>query len=151
MLSEIYHVGLTVSDLAESLHFYRDILGLSYIGSLTMTGPETDRLFGRPGCRAEVAYLAGKDALSSPPVELISFPGQDVRPKKADLFSVSVSEVCFRTSDLWGEYERLKKQGVEFLSEPQPFDFTADGFGKSLAVYLRDPDGIILELMQPLP
>ena len=39
---------------------------------------------------------------------------------------------------------------VECLSEPQYFDFRADGFGESRAFYFRDPDGIILEMMQPL-
>ena len=32
----------------------------------------------------------------------------------------------------------------------QYFDFRADGFGESRAFYFRDPDGIILEMMQPL-
>ena len=34
--------------------------------------------------------------------------------------------------------------------EPQFFDFTSDGFGKSKAVYFKDNDGIILELMEYL-
>ena len=36
------------------------------------------------------------------------------------------------------------------LSEPQYFDFRANEFGESRAFYFRDPDGIILEMMQPL-
>jgi glyoxylase I family protein len=39
---------------------------------------------------------------------------------------------------------------VECLSEPQYFDFRANEFGESRAFYFRDPDGIILEMMQPL-
>ena len=43
-----------------------------------------------------------------------------------------------------------EKAGVDPFSELQTFDFTCNGFGKSRAVYLCDPDGIILELSQPL-
>ncbi len=34
--------------------------------------------------------------------------------------------------------------------EPQLFDFTKYGFGKSKALYFKDPDGIILELMEKI-
>ena len=36
------------------------------------------------------------------------------------------------------------------VAKPQYFDFRADGFWESRAFYFRDPDGIILEMMQPL-
>ena len=149
MISNILHVGLTVSDLDRSIAFYRDVLGLTYQGALTMEGPATEALFARPNCRARVAYLNGSDVLEFPPVELIQFTSEQAVAQKADLFQTSISELCFHTEDLWAEYRRLKSLGVVFLSEPQAFDFTADGFGKSLAVYFKDPDGIILELMEP--
>ena len=46
------------------------------------------------------------------------------------------------------EYKRLKELGVKFISEPQYFDLTAQGFGKSKAVYFYEPDNIILELIE---
>ncbi len=150
MISSILHVGVTVSDLDRSIGFYRDILGLTFKGELTMEKETTEKLFGRPGCRARVAYLNGSSHLEVPPVELIQFTSETAAAKKSDLFSTSISEICFLTDDLWREYRRLCALGVEFLSEPQDFDFTAAGFGKSRAVYFRDPDGIILELMEAL-
>ncbi len=150
MITSILHVGLTVTDLDRSIEFYRDILGLTFQGELTMEGDATEKLFGKPGCRARVAYLNGSDQLQVPPVELIQFTSVSAASKQSDLFSTSISEICFLTDDLWREYHRLCGLGVEFLSEPQDFDFTADGFGKSRAVYFKDPDGIILELMEAL-
>lgn len=47
-------------------------------------------------------------------------------------------------------YKTFIENHVDCLSEPQYFDFRADGFGESRAFYFRDPDGIILEMMQPL-
>ena len=148
MISDIMHVGLTVSDLDRSVAFYRDVMGFSYLGELQMTGPETHAMFAKPGCSARVAYLKGGPALSGPPVELIQFTTHQPEKQATELFRTSVSEICFETDDIRGEYRRLKDLGVEFLSEPQTFDFTDAGFGRSMAVYLRDPDGIILELME---
>ena len=150
MIGRIYHVGLTVSDLDRSVAFYRDTLGLAYIGEIRMDGEETDALFGRKNCRARVAYLNGADREDMPPVELIEFvsPGSEKRP--ADLFTTSVSELCFYTDDIDAAYEKLRRHHVECLSGPRNFDFTDAGFGKSRAFYFRDPDGIILEMMQPL-
>lgn len=150
MLKGIIHVGLTVTDLERSVAFYRDILGLTYLGEMEMEGPETERLFQQKDCKARVAYLNGSPELAAPPVELIQFVGQEPERQAGNLFRTSISELCFAVEDIDREYLRLKDLGVEFLSEPQTFDSTEYGFGKSRAVYLRDPDGIVLELLQPL-
>ena len=150
MTGRIYHVGLTVTDLDRSVRFYRDVLGLRFLGELLMEGPETEALFRKKGCRARVAYLEGSGDAGRPPVELIQFLGGETAKRPADLFTTSVSELCFETDDIETLYRRLREQGTECLSEPQDFDFTASGFGKSRAFYFRDPDGIILEAMQPL-
>lgn len=150
MLKGIIHVGLTVTDLERSVAFYRDILGLTYLGEMEMEGLETERLFQQKDCKARVAYLNGSPELAAPPVELIQFVGQEPERQAGNLFRTSISELCFAVEDIDREYLRLKDLGVEFLSEPQTFDSTEYGFGKSRAVYLRDPDGIILELLQTL-
>jgi len=86
----------------------------------------------------------------APPVELIQFVNNEVKKVPSDLFTTSISEVCFYTDDIDSAYKHLVDNNVECLSEPQYFDFRADGFGESRAFYFRDPDGIILEMMQPL-
>lgn len=150
MLNEVMHIGVTVSDMDKSIAFYRDVLGLNFEGEIRMEGKETDLLFGRKNCTARVAYLNGSDHVMAPPVELIQFVGSDTQRIPSDLFRTSISEICFKVDDIDTVYEHLVKCGVECLSEPQFFDFTASGFGKSKAIYFRDPDGVILELMQPI-
>ena len=150
MVGRIYHVGLTVSDLERSIAFYRDVLGLEFQGEIFMEGEETDKMFRRVNCKARVAYLNGSKAVEAPPVELIQFVNNEVKKVPSDLFTTSISEVCFYTDDIDSAYKHLVDNNVECLSEPQCFDFRADGFGESRAFYFRDPDGIILEMMQPL-
>lgn len=150
MIGRIYHVGLTVSDLDKSLNFYRDILGLEYQGEILMVGEETDKLFNRKNCQARIAYLNGSKNIETPPIELIQFIGHKINKVQADFFTTSISEVCFYTDDIDLVYKHLVKNNVECFSKPQFFDFTSHGFGKSKAFYFKDPDGIILEMMQPL-
>ena len=51
--------------------------------------------------------------------------------------------MAFVVGDIQSAYEELTADGVEFLSEPN-----TDLYGEQW-VYLRDPDGITVELMQP--
>ena len=150
MVGRIYHVGLTVSDLDKSIAFYRDILGLKYQGEIMMVGEGTDKMFQKKNCKARVAYLNGSENIETPPVELIQFVDSEIHKEQSDLFMTSISAVCFYTDDIDSVYRTLIENHVECLSEPQYFDFRADGFGESRAFYFRDPDGIILEMMQPL-
>ncbi|RHD18480.1 VOC family protein [Eubacterium ventriosum] len=150
MVGRIYHVGLTVSDLDKSIAFYRDILGLKFQGEIMMVGEETDKMFQKKNCKARVAYLNGSENIETPPIELIQFVEEDVNKVKSDLFTTSISEVCFYTDDIEIVYNGLIEKHVECLSEPQYFDFSSQGFGKSKAFYFKDTDGIILEMMQPL-
>lgn len=148
MIKEVIHIGLTVSNIEKSIEFYRDILGLNYKGQMLMEGKETDLLFGIKNCKAKVAYLNGSDNIFSPPIELIEFISPAIKKEKRTLFETSISEICFKVDNIEKTYKNLKLKGVEFLSEPQFFDSTKYNLGKSKAVYFKDIDGIILELLE---
>jgi len=150
MLKEVIHIGLTVKNMDKAIDFYKNILGLTYQGEMIMEGKETDILFGRNNCKVRVAYLNGSNLLNTPTIELIQFVLDVCEERPSDLHTTSISEVCFKVDDIDMVYTRLKSKGVEFISNPQFFDLTSQGFGKSKAVYFKDPDGIILELLEPI-
>ncbi|MEI0565963.1 VOC family protein [Brachyspira pulli] len=148
MLKEIMHVGITVTNIENSIKFYRDILGLTLKGQAIMEGKETDALFAMNNCKVKIAYLNGSDNIISPPIELLEFVNNETIKDKPQLNKISISEICFRVDNIEKVYKHLIDNNVECLSEPQEFDFTAYGFSKSKALYFKDPDGIILELME---
>ena len=148
MLKEVIHIGLTVSNMDVSIDFYHNVLGLHYEGMVIMEGNETDILFNKKDCKVQLAYLNGGSVVSSPPIELVQFLSEDCDKCSSRLTRTSISEVCFRVDDIDASYQVLSAKGVVFLSPPQFFDFYKQGFGKSKAVYFKDPDGIILELLQ---
>ena len=148
MINEVVHIGLTVSDMDQSIKFYRDVLGLKFLGELVMEGPETDELFNLKDAKARVAYLNGSEHIMAPSIELIQFINGNTEKEQMSLFRTCISEICFKTDDIETVYKHLINNGVQCLSKPQNFDFTKDGFSKSKAIYFKDPDGIILELME---
>lgn len=150
MLKNVCHIGLTISNLNNSIKFYRDTLGLNYLGKMTMSGENTEILFNLNNCFAKIAYLKCNEQISGPSIELIEFVNPKAAKVKPSLNSISISEVCFQVPDIDAAYETLIQKGVEFISPPQYFDFTPDGFSKSKAVYFKDPDGIVLELLEEL-
>lgn len=150
MIKEIAHVGITVSDMDKSISFYKDILGLDFKGELLMQGEETDLLFAMKNCKVRVAYLNGSEHIMAPPIELIQFLNDTTVENNCDLRKISISEICFNVKNIDKIYENLIENNVECLSKPQNFDFTKYGFGKSKALYFKDPDGIILELMESI-
>ena len=109
MVEKVYHIGLTVSDLDNSIAFYRDILGLEFQGEILMVGNETDRMFCRSNCKVRVAYLNGSKAVDAPPIELIQFIDSDISKVQSDLFKTSISEICFYTDDIDSVYKKLKE------------------------------------------
>lgn len=150
MISNILHIGLTITNMEQSIKFYKDILGLKFIGEIFMESKETDILFARENCKAHISYLNGSDDIISPPIELIQFVNDDAEQDICSLHKTSISEVCFKVDNIDTMYRHLLDNNVKCLSSPQLFDFTKYGFGKSKALYFKDPDGIILELIEEL-
>lgn len=151
MLGKIAHVGITVSNMDNAINFYGEILGLKLTGSMIMEGANVEILTGIKNAKLKVVYFNSSDDLQAPPIELLQFIDCDTCSKPYDrLSNVGISEVCFLVEDIDKTYKQLKEKGVKFLSSPQFFDLTSQNFGMSKAVYFKDTDGTVLELIQPI-
>jgi lactoylglutathione lyase len=146
-IGRVHHVGLTVRNLERSVGFYRDLLGCSVVMQQEKTGGYLAEIVGYPGASVKMAHLR------APSGELIIelFEYVDPRSIDADLEPAKVgnAHVCFLLPDLDAVHERLAGHDVVFLSPPVTIDTGVNAGGKGL--YLRDPDGITLELFEPAP
>ena len=141
MIKGLEHTALSVADLDRSIAFYRDVLGLKVI-RIIECGPEirlgdVTNMFE---CRARIAHL------QSGPNMLELFEYQQPRGKKipqdhkqADWGLIHLG---FISTDVCGDYQRLKDHGVRFFSEP--VEFRPDVW----IVYFYGPDGEVCELRQ---
>jgi len=141
----IHHTCYTVSDLDRSVSFYRDVLGCEVLATQEKQGGYLAAIVGYPDAHVRMAHLC---APGGHVIELFQYLAPagtraDVAPP-----NVGASHLCFLVEDLPALYERLRESGVEsFVSPPVEVDTGINTGG--YALYLRDPDGIAVELFQP--
>jgi catechol 2,3-dioxygenase-like lactoylglutathione lyase family enzyme len=144
-LTGVHHTSFTVADLDRSVAFFRDRLGLEMLYLREVRADYFAQIVGLPGCvvRAALLRLPG----SSHHVELFQYlqpAGQVHRSRPCDPGSCHLS---FLVDDLPALHARLRAEGVEFVSEPVLI--TAGPNRGGYGVYLKDPNGILIEFFQP--
>jgi catechol 2,3-dioxygenase-like lactoylglutathione lyase family enzyme len=143
----IHHTGYTVADLDRSLRFYRDLLGLEVLATQEKQGGYIGAIVGHADAHVRMAHLRVPG--DGHVVELFQYlaPAGE-RPAAIDPPDVGTSHLCFVVDDLPALYERLREAGVDsFVSPPVEVDTGINRGG--WALYVRDPDGIPVELFQP--
>lgn len=144
-VAALHHTGLTVSNLERSLAFYRDLLGCEVIATQEKSGGYLAAIVGYPDAHVRMAHL--RASASDHILELFEYvtpaPGRpEIEPR-----NIGSAHVSFVVSGLWGVYERLLAAGVSsFVSPPVDVDTGVNAGGRAL--YLRDPDRIIVELFE---
>jgi catechol 2,3-dioxygenase-like lactoylglutathione lyase family enzyme len=141
----LHHTGYTVSDLDRSVAFYSDLLGCEVVATQEKAGGYLAAIVGYPDAHVRMAHLRvpGDEHV----IELFEYRSPagaraDVEPR-----NVGASHLCFIVTDLRALYDALLERGVTFVSPPVEVDTGINRGG--LALYLRDPDGITVELFQP--
>ena len=126
------HVAVSVSNLNRSIEFYQRNFGLSCERIIEMPkGRGKFALLKKHGFTIEMFQLS--DALPLP---------DDRKAFESDLRTIGVKHFAIRVQDILGAYEFLKKNAVEFSSEPV---VGGRGFRR---FFLRDPDGIQIEITE---
>lgn len=146
MIRHVVHVNINVSDIARSVEFY-ERLGFRVMHVLA-DEPADDAgalmHFGGRTTRGAVMSL-GDEPLTSTKIELIEPVDPPAEPQgELPQNRVGFSRLALRTKNLIPFYEKLKAEGVEFLSEPIEIDVV----GAKRYVLFRDPDGTLLELIE---
>jgi catechol 2,3-dioxygenase-like lactoylglutathione lyase family enzyme len=138
-------VGLTVRDLDASLRFYRDLLELELeFRRDHVSKPYAQSVVGLPGARWSAALLRAPDGGA---VELIEYHSPPGVPRVSTPNDAGTVHVAFEVAAIERISRRLEAAGVPFFSEPQE---APGGSSKGMKfVYCRDPDGVIVELLQP--
>ena len=77
------------------------------------------------------------------------FAPEGAHPSRIEPRYVGTAHLCFVVDDLPAVYEQLRSAGVDtFVSPPASVVDTGINTG-GYGVYLRDPDGIVVEIFQP--
>ena len=138
-------IALSVSDLRRSQRWYRDVIGLEPGGGTNLfAGPLSSMVQGVPRAASTCWWLVDRQDLFQ--VELFEFRSPLVRPLPPDWrpCDVGYTTVSFWVDDLDAVVERARGAGSEPLTEPV-------GEPGERRVCLRDPDGVLVELMEDDP
>lgn len=144
-MPQLLHAGLTVRDLDRSLAFYRDLLGMEVVMEQEKQGGYLAAIVGYADAHVRMAHLAfpGDGAR----IELFQYLTPAPRGDAGEPRDVGITHVCLAVADVHALVTRLDDAGVELYSRPVLVDTGANAGG--WGVYLRDPDGITVELFQP--
>jgi lactoylglutathione lyase len=138
------HVGFQVSDIERSRAYYRDVIGLTEIERLTRDEPYLSQVTGYRGVRLEIALLA--EPVTGTILELVEYPEGLGRPIDPATANPGTGHVCFIVDDVDAIHARAIAAGHGSVNPP--VTPTAGRWVGGRSVYLLDPDGIRVELVQ---
>jgi len=138
------HTGITVSDLERSLKFWRDVLGFELSHTTHQTCELAQAITGVEGAEIKLAVLKTPGGHK---VELLEYLAPADR-KRADIRPCDVGSVhvALLVRDLDAALERIAASDWRAAGKPQMLQ-SGPNAGKRV-VYVRDPDGTTIELMQ---
>jgi catechol 2,3-dioxygenase-like lactoylglutathione lyase family enzyme len=150
MLTGVWHFSFTVSDIDQSIAFYRDILGLELVHTQEQSNPYTRKLVGYPDAHLRVAMFKTPASICSPSnhvLELVEYVAPDGIKLDTGTCNVGSAHMAFVVDDIFATYEAWRHQGVRFRSDPVAIESGMNEGGHT--VYFLDPDDITLEIIQP--
>ncbi|HEX7292903.1 MAG TPA: VOC family protein [Solirubrobacterales bacterium] len=137
------HVGIVVKDLAAATEFFVE-LGLEVQGEGQVEGASVDRTVGLEGVRSELVMLQTPDGQRR--IELAKFhsppsPGGD---PQAPANKPGIRHLAFVVEDIDALVAGLQARGAELVGELVRYE---DIYR---LCYVRGPEGIIVELAEPI-
>jgi catechol 2,3-dioxygenase-like lactoylglutathione lyase family enzyme len=140
------HTGITVANLDRSLAFWRDVLGFELSHRANQTGDLAREITGVPGAEISIAVLKAPGHK----IELLEYHAPSDR-KRASLRPCDVGSVhvALTVDNLDAVLSTIAASGWKAAGKPQTLK-SGPNAGKRV-IYVRDPDGTTIELMQPPP
>jgi len=147
----VNHLALVCKDMARTVEFYRDVLGMPLVKTIDLPGGRGQHFFFDMGNGDSLAFFWFPQAAAAHPG--ISAPA--ALPSQGDFTSAhgSMNHIAFNVpAEKFDEYyERLKSKGVavtQIMNHDNSPNQVADHMHDDVfvrSVYFFDPDGVCLE------
>jgi catechol 2,3-dioxygenase-like lactoylglutathione lyase family enzyme len=138
------HTGITVLNLERSLAFWRDVIGFELSHTAHQSGKLAKEITGVAGAEIKLAVVKTSSGHKIELLQYLAPPDRkDDRLRPCDLGHVHVALVV---DDLDAVIERIAASGWKAAGKSQMLQ-SGPNAGKRV-VYVRDPDGLTIELMQ---
>lgn len=142
------HVNIVVEDRERSLAFYVGLLGMRATLDTVLEGAWIGRVSRPEGVKARCVFCGpSRGGVRFERLQFLSPPGA-ARFGSGLANSPGLHHVALGMDDIDAWHSRLSVAGVSFLSPPVQVPFPLPGNIQKRLCYLRDPDGVILELAE---
>ena len=141
-LTSINHTSFTVSNAKAIAEWYREILDFTILSDETRPRDYSEKVTGIAGADLRIVYIRGGEYN----IELVEYVGAPGVRIDTATNNVGSAHIAYNVNDLNGMYEDLAPRGVKFVSPPVPVTQGPNKGG--FVVYLEDPDGNTLELIE---
>ena len=143
----IDHIGYAVSSLDRSIRFYTLLLGDGPFLRKTWEQEYLGQVVGYPGAKLDCAMFKLPNGAV---LELLEYLQPEASRVDMESYNAGNAHLCLVTGDISEDYERLRPHGVQFRS-PFPVEIPWGPYRGGKVCYMRDPDGISIELIQLPP
>jgi catechol 2,3-dioxygenase-like lactoylglutathione lyase family enzyme len=142
------HVGYAVANLDRSIAFYETLLGVPLLLRKTWSHPYVGEIVGYPDLVLEGAFFQLPNDVI---LELLEY--KTPAPGRVDMESYNAgnAHLCLVTDDMAADFERLRAAGYDTFRADAPIEIPWGPYRGGRACYLRDPDGISIELLEEPP
>lgn len=142
-VTSVGHTGITVSDIDASIAFYRDVLGFPVGAKFRVNGPIFEAVTGVAAVEIDIAFVHAPGHM----LELLCYVNpSDKRPSTLRPLDPGFLHVCLKVTEIEQVVRAVRAAGFAPVGEIQTMP---DGPVAGLrVVYTRDPDGVVLELIE---
>jgi catechol 2,3-dioxygenase-like lactoylglutathione lyase family enzyme len=141
MSLSVHHFGRTVSNLERSVEFYK-LFGGEEVAAEHFCGPQFAKALGVE----DVDFNMRMVQIGSVLIELLCYDVPSGKSYTSRNCDVGAGHIAFQVDDIRETYERFVSLGVDSFSAPQ--EISEGAFAGGSFVYLKDPDGLPVELVQ---
>jgi catechol 2,3-dioxygenase-like lactoylglutathione lyase family enzyme len=143
MITGFNHTSFTVGDLDRAVRFWTEALGFRAASVSERSGDWQGRVTGVPGATLRVAHLHGHGHH----MEFIQYLSGVDEARRIEPNMAGAAHVCLEVTDIEATARALLAAGAAMQGEVA--DVTSGVAAGGRAGYLRDPNGIIIELYEP--
>jgi catechol 2,3-dioxygenase-like lactoylglutathione lyase family enzyme len=147
VLGPVHHVGISVGDMDRSLRFWERFLSVEARSRRVADAAFLGELVGYPGVALEIAWLDLPDGGS---LELVSHRDRPEAALPHGTAHAGAAHFCFAVADLDAAIRAGLAAGAT-LASTSPVVIPSGPNQGARHVYIRDPDGLTIELRQPPP
>jgi catechol 2,3-dioxygenase-like lactoylglutathione lyase family enzyme len=140
----VHHVGVTVDDMDRAVAFWTALLDAPARERAVLKGPQLGTMVGYPGIHIERCWV---DLPGGIALELLRYLDRDDPPYEPGTAHPGNVHVCLRVDDMDAAHAHAVNCGATPVSE-RPIDVAAGPRAGTRLAYLRDPDGVTIELVQ---